>query len=225
MAQTIEPSRRVLLATFAVVAVLWTPRAVVAGELRARVQDAADGPVADAVIVAEPLDASAAPPAGGEAMVDQVDKEFVPYVLPVRVGTQVHFPNSDHIRHHVYSFSQAKRFELPLYIGDAAAPILFDQPGVVVLGCNIHDWMIAYIYVSKSPYFATTADDGSATLGDLPAGRYRVHAWHPRLRGDEAATGRELEVPSQGSVDSAWTIELKPDFRIPRAPVPGQGGY
>lgn len=86
-------------------------------------------------------------------------------MLPVYVGTRVTFPNRDNIRHHVYSFSSAKKFELPLYIGTPAAPVVFDKPGVVALGCNIHDWMLAYIYVLTTPHFAKTAADGKARLG------------------------------------------------------------
>ena len=201
--------------------------AVSAGELRAQVS-AGGRPLADAVVVAS----AEAPPATTQAgtktstiIIDQVNKEFIPYVLPVEAGTSVNFPNRDNIRHHVYSFSPAKQFELPLYIGDPAAPVLFDKPGVVVLGCNIHDWMIAYVYVSDSPYYARTGADGTATLPTLPAGRYTVRVWHPRLDGSEAATAKQLAVPAQGTVETAWEITLKPDFRIPRAPIPGQGGY
>ncbi|MCB1914823.1 MAG: hypothetical protein KDG52_03775 [Rhodocyclaceae bacterium] len=201
-----------------------------AGELRALVRDADGKPLADAVIVAvadAPGQRAGRPAAPGTdtIIIDQVNKEFIPYVLPVEVGTSVSFPNRDNIRHHVYSFSDAKRFELPLYIGDPAAPVLFDKPGTVILGCNIHDWMIAYVYVANSPYYAKTDASGTATLTRLPSGHYRVRVWHPRLAGGEDETTESLDVTDEGVVEASWQISLTPDFRIPRAPVPGQAGY
>lgn len=114
------------------------------------------------------------------AVMDQQDKQFVPNVLVVRTGTQVKFPNSDNIRHHVYSFSPAKRFELRLYQGTPSEPVTFDKPGVVVLGCNIHDWMIGYVYVTDDPRYAVTNQQGQAQIDQLPKGRYAVTLWHPQ---------------------------------------------
>ncbi|MCB1896768.1 MAG: hypothetical protein H6945_15375 [Zoogloeaceae bacterium] len=201
-----------------------------AGELRALVRDADGKPLADAVVVAVADVAGQragrpATPGTDTIIIDQVNKEFVPYVLPVEVGTSVNFPNRDNIRHHVYSFSDAKRFELPLYIGDPATPVLFDKPGTVILGCNIHDWMIAYVYVANSPYYAKTDAAGTATLAQLPSGHYKVRVWHPRLAGAEDQTTKPLAVTDEGVVEASWQISLTPDFRIPRAPVPGQAGY
>lgn len=197
-----------------------------AGDIRATVQGRDGKPVADAVVVAVPSGGAAGagtPP--GVAEEDQRNKEFVPYVLPVQAGTRVLFPNNDNIRHHVYSFSPAKTFELPLYSGTPTSPVLFDKPGVVILGCNIHDWMVGYIYVSESPHFAKTGADGKATLGGLPGGDYTLRVWHPRLEGSEQATAQTLAVPATGAVDAATTIGLTPDFRARRAPSPGRGGY
>jgi plastocyanin len=200
---------------------------LLAGDIQAKVRDKTGKGVADAVVVALP--ATPAPAAAGgpgaSMIVDQISKEFVPYVSPVQVGSSVNFPNRDNIRHHVYSFSPAKTFELPLYTGTPATPVLFDKPGVVILGCNIHDWMIGYIYVSESPYFAKTGADGKAVLADLPQGEYVVRAWHPRLEGREEATERKLTVARSGATESVWEIGLLPDLRIRRAPIPGQGGY
>ena len=199
---------------------------VSAGELRALVRDKSGNGVADAVVVAQPVGAAPLVPAASATMiVDQVNKEFIPYVLPVVVGTPVNFPNHDNIRHHVYSFSSAKPFELPLYTGTPAEPVLFDKPGVVILGCNIHDWMIGYVYVSESPYFARTGPDGKAVIADLPAGDYTVRAWHPRLEGREEAGERKLAVGRSGISEAVWDIALLPDMRIRRAPIPGQSGY
>ena len=198
----------------------------VAGDIHATVRDRDGKPVADAVVVAVPSGGAAGagtPP--GVAEEDQRNKEFVPYVLPVQAGTRVLFPNNDNIRHHVYSFSPAKTFELPLYSGTPTSPVLFDKPGVVILGCNIHDWMVGYIYVSESPHFAKTGADGKATLGGLPGGDYTLRVWHPRLEGSEQTTARPLAVPATGAVDAATTIVLTPDFRARRAPTPGRGGY
>lgn len=215
--------------------IAWTfclsPVSVLAGEIHAMVRDKAGKEVMDAVVVALPASGvakSTAKNAGNSPLtvaVDQVKKEFVPYVLPVQVGTAVSFPNNDNIRHHVYSFSPAKTFELPLYTGTPAVPVVFDKPGPVVLGCNIHDWMISYVYVSESPYFAKTGANGKAALSDLPPGNYTVRVWHPRLEGKEETTEQKVTILRTGAVDTAWNIGLTPEFRIRRAPIPGQGGY
>jgi plastocyanin len=160
-------------------------------------RDARGAALEDAVVWALPR-SGPAPARNRPAAVEQRDKAFVPIVSVVQVGTLVSFPNRDETRHHVYSFSPAKVFEIKLYAGTPADPILFDKPGEVVLGCNIHDHMYAYIYVVESPWFAKANKEGVATL-DVPAGDYEVHAWYfaqaqkpasvpVRVRGDEAAS-------------------------------------
>lgn len=206
----------------------FSPVAAQAGDIHTLVRDKAGKEVADAVVVALPAYKTAKSASSANVatvIVDQVKKEFIPYVLPIQIGTAVNFPNKDNIRHHVYSFSPAKTFELPLYTGTPAAPVVFDKAGPVVLGCNIHDWMISYIYVSESPYFAKTGADGKAALIDLPPGKYTVRVWHPRLEGKEDATEQKVTIPRTGAVESAWNIGLTPEFRIRRAPIPGQRGY
>jgi hypothetical protein len=193
-----------------------------AAEITAVVKDREGHPIADAVVVAVPVEGVPhfAPPTAREIM-DQIDQEFVPRVKPVLVGTSVYFPNKDNIRHQVYSFSPAKPFELRLYAGTPAKPIVFDKPGVVVLGCNIHDWMIAYIYVSESPYFAKTGPDGSAQLKDLPPRQYTVRVWHPRLQGPEDATRQPANLNGSPRAELTWDLALKPDVRVRRAPAAG----
>jgi len=95
----------------------------------------------------------------------------------------VRFPNGDDVRHHVYSFSPAKKFELRLYHGMTAEPVLFDKPGTVVLGCNIHDSMVAYIYVVESDYFAVANAQGNISL-TAPAGKYQLQIYHPQMSGN-----------------------------------------
>jgi len=188
-------------------------------EIVATVTDSQGKPLADAVVVAVPADRAAR--ATGKPRDDaifQVDKEFVPKVSVVLVGTSVAFPNNDSVRHHVYSFSSAKKFELPLYQGVPAQPVVFDRPGVVVLGCNIHDWMVAYVYVSESPHFAKTGADGKATITDVPARAYVVRVWHSQLDGDEARTERPLTVARGRPAEVAWSLAVKPEVRVRRAP-------
>jgi len=194
-------------------------------EIVARVLDAQGKPVPDAVVVAVPSDGSLRLPSRPrEGVVDQVDKEFTPKVTAILVGTPVTFPNNDNVRHQVYSFSAAKRFELPLYAGVPAQPIVFDKPGVVVLGCNIHDWMVGYVYVSESPYFAKTSKDGKASLADLPAREYTVRVWHPQLEGTEEGTLKTVNAAQSRRVDVEWTIKLKPEVKVRRAPTAERGG-
>jgi hypothetical protein len=204
---------------------LLIPATAVAGEIHAKIVDQAGKPVEDAVVVAKPASGTPTPAKPAEEIVDQIDKEFVPYVKPILVGSYVNFPNKDNIRHHVYSFSPAKRFELPLYSGKPAKPELFDKTGVVVLGCDIHDWMIGYIYVSESPYFAKTPADGRIAIKDLPAGAYSVRIWHPRMKAAEETTLRSATLTASGTADLDWQIELNPDTRVRRAPAAGAARY
>lgn len=112
------------------------------------------------------------------AVMDQVNKRFVPELLVINANDDVNFPNSDNIRHHVYSFSPAKPFELKLYSGQPKAPLLFDKPGIVVLGCNIHDSMVGYIYVAESEYAEITNEKGLVSVN--PSVRYQgIRVWHP----------------------------------------------
>ena len=138
--------------------------------------------VSDAVVYAIPP--TAVPVGRKVAVMDQIDRMFVPHVLPIQTGTWVEFPNSDNIRHQVYSVSPVRRFQLPLYIGKPAYPLQFPKPGIVPIGCNIHEQMSAYIVVVDTPYFATTTDDGRAALRELPAGEYTLRVWYPGMRAE-----------------------------------------
>jgi plastocyanin len=208
----------------AVMPLLWTlagpHQASRAASLEAAVADRSGKPVAEAVIYALPKHHP--PPASlPTAVVDQADKEFVSRVTPVQVGTPVKFPNSDDIRHHVYSFSPAKTFELPLYIGTPANPVVFDKPGAVVLGCNIHDWMLGYVYAVESPYFVKSGADGRGRI-ELPAGEYEVRVWHPEMQGEPESTGRRVTVTDAAQL--GFTLDRKRVWKIRRAPGGNGGG-
>jgi plastocyanin len=175
------------------------PMLASAATLDALVRTPAGKPLADAAVVLEPLGAAPrqAPKNLAHAVIEQRGAEFSPYLTVVQTGTAVDFPNNDTVRHHVYSFSQPKRFEIKLYAGKPGQPITFDKPGEVVIGCNIHDWMEAYVLVVESPYFGKTGADGQVHVASLPAGRYRLQLWHPLQKAQ--AAGREIEVAPGGS--------------------------
>jgi plastocyanin len=146
-----------------------------------KIDNGAGAPIADAVVIFDPIGSAASPaPDTATAVVDQINRRFVPHIQVVQRGTAVAFPNSDHIRHQVYSFSPPKTFTLKLYAGSPQTNIVFDNAGLVVLGCNIHDSMVGFIAVVDTPYFTKTPSTGIATM-DLPAGTYRLRLWHPEL--------------------------------------------
>jgi len=196
--------------------------ALAAGSVRVVTQDPAGRPVPEAVASLRPMDGPSPALSPPDAVVEiaQKDQEFHPYVTAIVAGTRIVFPNRDTVQHHVYSVSKAKRFEIPLYIGDSKA-ILFDKPGIVTLGCNIHDWMVAYVDVLATPYFATTGADGAGTITGLPPGRYRLEIWHPR----GGAPGREVVVAGQDGATQVISVTLRPDRHIRRAPDAGGAGY
>jgi plastocyanin len=190
-----------------------------AATLEALVRTPAGKPLADAAVVLEPLAGPAPasknrPRATTHAVIEQRGTEFIPYVTVVQTGTAVDFPNNDTVRHHVYSFSQPKRFEIKLYAGKPGQPITFDKPGEVIIGCNIHDWMEAYVLVVESPYFGKTGADGRAAIANLPAGRYRLQLWHPLQKTRVAAS--EIEVGANGATAARLNLVLDARAREPK---------
>lgn len=193
-----------------------------AGNLQAELVDEQGQPLANAVLTLRSATGSAAEP--GTAIMDQRSQQFAPTVLAVRSGTSVAFPNSDNIRHHVYSFSLAKRFELRLYQGTPSAPVVFDSPGVVVLGCNIHDWMVGYIYVTDDPWFAVSDEHGRMTLDQLPAGSYTASLWHPQVPGMLPQAAGELQL-TEAAKQQRFTVAMQAPAAqaAPSAPVSAFG--
>jgi plastocyanin len=195
-----------------------------AGTVQVVMKDVKGQPVADAVASLTRLDApgpAPAPPDQPVAIVQQ-NEEFRPYVTPLVVGTRVIFPNEDKIQHHVFSLSPAKQFDIPLYSGTPKESVVFDQPGIVTLGCNIHDWMKAYVVVLATPYYAKAGDDGRAAIGGLPAGRYHLEVWHPLLA---VNVDRDIVIGERDDSTQVISLTLKPDRRIRRAPDAPGGGY
>ena len=152
-----------------------------AGALTVNVVDAAGKPLLDAVALLEPANGKVAVKPMPDVEISQAKRQFSPRVTLITVGTRATFPNFDTVRHHVYSFSPAKTFELKLYAGVPTAPVTFDKPGVAVLGCNIHDTMAAWVVVADTPWFARSGADGRARIDAVPAGNYRLRVWHPGL--------------------------------------------
>jgi len=160
----------------------------------------ADGrPLSDAAVFLESKEAHAAvrPAVGVE--IEQAHKQFTHPVTVVPVGSEVAFPNRDKVRHHVYSFSATKTFELKLYAGTPANPVLFDRPGIAVLGCNIHDNMIAWVVVVDTPYYGLSAAPGKVRLDNVAPGSYRLRVWHPSLAPGAPALDQALPVPAAGA--------------------------
>ena len=190
---------------------LAAPLAGVAATVNVTLRDAQGNPLEDAVVWVVPKAPASVPPRG--AMVEQKDKAFIPLVSIVQTGTLVAFPNRDDVRHHVYSFSPPKVFDIKLYAGTPVSPTLFDKPGEVVLGCNIHDHMIAYIYVVDTPWFAKAGKEGLARIENVPAGEYDLHARHPAQAAQPAPVPVRLRADETSQ--ASFTVGRRP---MPRRP-------
>jgi plastocyanin len=196
---------------------LAAPSAPGAAELRLQVK-APDGAPAPGLVVTVTPASGVAPRARPVAVVmDQVDKAFEPELRVIPTGSTVAFPNSDIVSHQVYSFSKAKRFQLPLYRGTPYPPVRFDEPGLVTLGCNIHDAMIGYIVVTDAPWHGQTDALGQWTAADLPPGDYTVHVRHPRMR------EQRDELVAEVRVGPEKRAELSLSLARPLRPAPLKG--
>lgn len=182
---------------------LWPAAAAWAVPVTLQVRTAAGQPVADAVVAVE-LRGRASRTSTAKAEMSQRDRSFRPPVLVVQTGTAVSFPNFDTVRHHVYSFSPVKVFDIKLYAGTPAEPVVFDKPGVAALGCNIHDRMSAHIVVVDTPHFARTDARGEASL-DLPAGEHRLLTWHAAQKQPQQLQAQPLDV---GASSKALVVTL-----------------
>ena len=173
--------------------------AAAASPLDIRVSDASGKPVSGAVVFLDSPQAreQARPLAGAE--VAQAERRFVPAVSVITIGTSVTFRNLDTVRHHIYSFSPVKRFEIKLYVGTPTAPVVFDQPGIAVLGCNIHDQMAAWIVVVATPWFGRTDGAGRWAGASAPPGRYTLRAWHAGMPVGAAPVEQALTVEAAGA--------------------------
>jgi hypothetical protein len=196
-----------LLATLALI--LAIPVRALAGDVVIDVRTPQGQPVANAVVTV------AAPHAGPIRFpwpyrMAQQNMQFDPFVLIVPVGADVSFPNLDTVRHHVYSFSAAKTFELKLFGHDETRVVHFDKAGVVDLGCNIHDNMIAYIVVVDTPFAAKTNAAGEAVVRGVPAGTRSVRVWHPYMRAPGNSVSLNMVVPGEGQVRQMVAAQLHP---------------
>ena len=174
-----------------------------------RVHDVLDKPVGDAVVTLHPAQAAKAPKQRPQAIMVQRDMTFEPHVLAIPKGTEVWFPNEDDFRHHIYSFSQAKQFEVRLYGGDEEKRVTFNTAGIVALGCNIHDSMLAYIYVADTPYVRKSDDTGRVEFLTVSPGDYTVSIWHPRMERRTGSVSQTIKVDDKGAVEKTIAVALK----------------
>lgn len=188
-------------------ALILTGVASAAGGISVHVTDANGKPVTDAVVYLEADGGQQLPKPQKSGEISQKGLKFIPLVTVIQTGSKIYFPNNDKVRHHIYSFSPPHKFDQKLYSGTTAEPQTFDKPGTVVLGCNIHDKMIAYVRIVDTPYFGKT-DAGGAVLVDAPAGKYVLRAWHPDIVGGNA---QEQAVRlSDESSSASFRMTLKP---------------
>lgn len=144
----------------------------------------------DVVVYIEKVAGKIFPAPKEPVVLDQLNLTFVPHILPVVAGTTVVFPNSDEVRHNVFSPSPPKRFNLGTYPRGVTRTVVFDKPGEVALLCNVHAEMSAYVIVLETPYFAVTARDGSYTIKNVPPGKYVLRTWHEQCK----PGSRQIEV-------------------------------
>jgi plastocyanin len=193
--------------------------AALAATLVVAVQTSDGRSLPGAVLTVHPLSAADRPAVPVHAIMDQVNRTFVPDLLVIPLGSTVEFPNSDSVSHQIYSFSAAHKFQLPLYRGKPYPPVRFDQVGLVTLGCNIHDSMLAYVLVTDAPYFGRTDVGGSWSV-EVPRGTYRITVWHPRMReGQELERQAVIEDTDRGALTVRLTKPLLP------APLEGRHSW
>jgi plastocyanin len=184
-----------------------SPILALAATLSVEVKDAGGAAIADAAVYALPRSAKAPARPQKNVEIGQADRQFSPLVTVVQRGTSITFPNRDGVRHHVYSFSPAKTFEIKLYVGTPAEPVTFDKAGDVVIGCNIHDYMRAFVYVVDTPWFGKTDAQGKVRIEGLPAGDYELAVWH--FSQTAAAAAQQLKLRTDENAAAKFSVAVR----------------
>jgi plastocyanin len=219
---------RALLALLIALAAPWGAARAATGPFRVDVVDSKGVPVADAVVTLQPVKSaqSSANTAvrprlqvpANPVVIAQVGREFVPRVTVLPVGSRVSFPNNDVVPHSVYSFSPTKQFEFEAYVGASPQVLALDKVGLITLGCNIHDWMAAYIVVVDTAHALATDARGVALLPAVADGDYELRVWHPQQRGNDAVLSITA---SEQTRSQAVTMDVAPPrvrYKPPIAP-------
>lgn len=193
----------------------WTLAANLTVTVKNRDGDAVGDAVVTAFTLHKTMDAASQRKTDSPLVMDQLGMRFVPEVLVVPVGGEVSFPNSDAVSHQVYSFSKAKRFQLALYKGVAHPPVRFDTPGLVVVGCNIHDQMAGYIYVTDARWYGKTAPDGNVVFDDIPTTDIEISVWSPRIADAADTLTRHIKV-----TDAPQAVEFRLNKKLRGTPEP-----
>jgi plastocyanin len=205
---------------FATIGVVYTLAcsAACAATVSVTVTDAKGAPAPNAVVsIASDSSTIVMPPhTPQKSIIDQRHETFIPLVVVVRKGGDVVFTNNDTTMHQVYSFSPIKQFQFEIDKGQVSKPIQFDKAGVAAIGCNIHDNMVAYVYVADAPFAVVTDANGRAEIHDVPEGSYRATVWHPQLRPGKPATPVGLTIGDSSGAKLALalpvTITAMPDM-------------
>lgn len=188
-----------------------------AAAIDAMVTDETGKPLAGAVVMVSPEPGTPTPPGAGNqiaaARIDQTNEAFVPDVVVIQTGGSVTFRNLDAIRHHVYSFASARRFEMVQAPGETSPPVVFDKPGPVAIGCNIHDHMTAHVLVTGAPWAVVTGASGHAMVSGLPVGRFSATVWHPRLRPRAEPAARTVALATEQTTLTV-TLSVLPPRRV-----------
>lgn len=182
-----------------------------AASVKLQVADQGGKPLADAVAVLVPEGGSDALPklAPRDHYIDQKNETFMPLVEVVTAGDQVIFRNSDRTRHHVYTFSPLGQFEFVLKPNESSTPVKLQKPGVIPVGCNIHDFMINYLFVAETRWAGKSDAQGTVVLNDVPAGSYTVKWWHPRQRPGAQPVVQTLSVTGE-QASASVTLSVMP---------------
>ena len=182
---------------------------LMASTLTVQVSDAGGLPLPDVAVYAEAVGGAPATSVRGRAQIEQRARKFAPLVTVVQTGAEISFPNNDSVRHHVYSFSAPKTFDIKLYSGVPGSPIAFDKPGTVVIGCNIHDQMVAYIHIVNTPHFGKTDASGKLSIEGLAPGKYTLKAWHYDFPPGAAVVEQPLTMTAANG-SAAFKLNVKP---------------
>jgi len=197
--------------------ILWLiPAAVHAGEVSIQIEERKQRSLANTIVELVGTNPQALRPSGASnTEIKQQNKEFIPLISIVPLGSAVLFSNEDPFQHHVYSVSKGNRFDLPLYQDTPPELIRFDTPGVVKLGCNIHDWMLAFSYVSQSGYLVRTDVSGKANFSDVPVGEYQLRIWNPRMKNNKKVLTSMLAIAQNQSLEQTVKLSLRKKIRKP----------